>query len=120
WASTASSGATQIGFASVSEELARGVQHLLLRFGIVAAIRRKRVAYLDEIRWCWQVIVTHRPSLVRFAAEIGILGKDAALERLLECVRAKQSAHPGDDTIPVEVWEHLDRAKGERSWAELA
>ena len=33
---------------------------------------------------------------------------------------AKRSQHPGDDTIPAEVWELLDAAKGVRSWAQLA
>jgi replicative DNA helicase len=120
WASTSASGANQIGFASVSEALARGVQHLLLRFGVVGALRRKRVMYRGVERHCWQVVITHRPSLVRFAAEIGILGKQEAVGRLLDCVAAKRSAHPGGDTVPAQVWEHLDVARGERSWAELA
>ena len=120
WASVAASGATQIGFASVSEELARPVQHLLLRLGIVAALRRKKVRYAGEDRACWQVVITHRPSLRRFVEHVGILGKDAALDAVLASVRSKLTDHPGDDTVPVEAWNLLAAAKGDEAWASLA
>lgn len=119
WASVSAAGCNQIGFASVSEQLARAVQHLLLRLGVVAALRRKAVAYLGERRHCWQVIVTHRASLERFADEIGILGKQAALDAVKASVRSKRSAHPGDDTVPIEAWTVLADAKGARSWSAL-
>ncbi|MHB1138325.1 MAG: replicative DNA helicase, partial [Microthrixaceae bacterium] len=120
WASVAASGARQIGYASVSEELARPVQHLLLRFGIVAALRRKKVMYAGDERHCWQVVITHRPSLRRFVEQIGILGKEAALAAVSASIAAKCTEHPGDDTVPVEAWSLLAAAKGEASWASLA
>jgi replicative DNA helicase len=120
WASLASSGAAQVGYASVSEELARAVQHLLLRFGVVAALRRRSVAYAGERRVAWQLTITHRESLRTFAAEIGILSKEAAVARVLAAVESRRTEHPGDDTVPVEVWQHLETAKSGRSWAQLA
>ena len=120
WASVSATGCNQIGFASVSEDLARPVQHLLLRFGIVSSLRREKVSYAGSVRHCWQVLITHRPSLVKFASEIGILGKDDALDAVLRSVAGKRSAHRGDDTVPVEVWDLLAEAKGAQSWAEFA
>ena len=120
WASVAQSGAAQIGFASVSEELARPVQHLLLRFGVVAALRRKRVQYLGTERWCWQVVITHRDSLRAFARDIGILAKDTAVAAVVRAADSRRTEHPGDDTIPAPAWELVGAAKGARSWAGFA
>ncbi len=123
WASVSRSGgyvSTQIGFASVSERLARGVQHLLLRFGVVGALRRRSVRYGEERRTAWQLTITHRPSIRTFVDEIGILGKDDALRHVTAAVRARRTDHPGNDTLPVAVWDHADRARGDRSWAEVA
>ena len=120
WASTSATGCNQIGYASVSEALARSVQHLLLRFGVVGALRRKTVSYLGERRWCWQIVITHRDSIVAFAERIGILGKQAAVDGVVASVRAKRSQHPGNDTVPRAAWSVLGAAKGDRSWASLA
>jgi replicative DNA helicase len=120
WASVAASGAAQIGFASVSEELARPVQHLLLRFGIIAALRRKLVRYNGERRHCWQVVITHRESLRTFAAEIGILSKEVAVATVVAAGATRRTDHPGDDTIPSPAWDLVGAAKGDRSWAQLA
>src|SRR5205823_6141809 len=58
WATVLSGGQAQIGYATVSERLARQVQHLLLRFGVIASLRRRAVKYRDERRICWQLDVT--------------------------------------------------------------
>jgi replicative DNA helicase len=120
WASVAASGAAQIGYCSVSEELARGVQHLLLRFGIVASLRRRMVAYLGTRRPAWQLVITHRSSLVTFASEIGILSKEAAVDEVVRAVESRRSEHPGDDTIPARAWDRLALAKADRSWAQVS
>lgn len=119
-ASVAASGAAQIGYCSVSEELVRGVQHLLLRFGVVASLRRRMVAYLGTRRPAWQLVITHRSSLVTFASEIGILSKEAAVDDVVGAVESRRSEHPGDDTIPARAWERLALAKADRSWVEVA
>ncbi|MCA1850393.1 MAG: intein-containing replicative DNA helicase, partial [Acidobacteria bacterium] len=40
WATVLTSGQAQLGFASASERLARQVQHLLLRFGVIASLKK--------------------------------------------------------------------------------
>lgn len=120
WASVASSGAAQIGLASVSEEIVRPVQHLLLRFGVIGALRRRTVQYRGERRPCWQLVITHRRSLQTFAEEIGILSKEAAVAEVVAATRARRTEHPGDDTVPAEAWNVMARAKGAASWAQIA
>lgn len=121
WASIQlDTGAAQIGFASVSERLARDVQHLLLRLGIIAALRRREVRHGEGRRTAFQLTITHRPSILTFAEEVGILGKQEALDAVVEVVRSRRSDHPGGDTVPAEVWSEVDAARGDRSWAHVA
>jgi replicative DNA helicase len=119
WASTLASGQAQLGYASVSEKLARQVQHLLLRFGIIAKLRQRWVRYRDARRCSWQIDITDARSIATFASEIGIHGKQAALRRAQDAV-AQRRYHSNVDHIPAQVWEQIAKAKGTMSWAELA
>jgi replicative DNA helicase len=119
WASLLASGQSQLGYASVSERLARQVQHLLLRFGIVAKLRQRWVRYRDARRVSWQLDITDADSIRGFAAGIGIHGKQAALDRVLAALLARK-AHSNVDLLPVGIWNRIAQAKGSLSWAELA
>lgn len=119
WASTAKTGCVQVGYGSVSERLAKQVQHLLLRFGVIASLMKKLVRYKGERRPFWQVLVTHSESVRTFATEIGIFGKEAALSRCVDAI-ANRVPHSNTDLVPVEVWRRLDALRGEESWASLA
>jgi replicative DNA helicase len=119
WASVLASGQAQLGFASVSERLARQVQHLLLRFGIISALKRRTVLYKDLRRPVWQLDITDADSIRTFASKIGIFGKERQLERVLTAIREK-GPHSNRDLIPIEVWKKIEKAKGDLSWAELA
>ncbi|MCO5169751.1 MAG: replicative DNA helicase [Planctomycetes bacterium] len=116
WVTVLRTGQVQVGYASVSERLARQVQHLLLRFGVVAKVRRREVLYRGERRPSWQLDVTDAASLRAFVAEIGVFGKAHAVER----ARQALAAGPGrSDTVPVEVWARLEQARGGEAWASL-
>lgn len=119
WAAVLASGQVQIGYASVSERLAQQVQHLLLRLGVLAKLRRRLVRYRDTRRVSWQLDITHGESIRRFVDEIGIFGKEDAIERVRQVLRNRRR-HANTDLIPVEVWHELERQKGGMSWAELA
>jgi replicative DNA helicase len=82
WASVLASGQAQLGYCSVSEKLARQVQHLLLRFGIVAALENRAVRYRDTRRSAWQLDITDARSIGIFLDEIGIHGQEEALEKV--------------------------------------
>ncbi|MEG4486445.1 replicative DNA helicase [Microcoleus sp. D2_18a_B4] len=119
WATLLTSGQSQLGYCSVSEGLARHVQHLLLRFGIIAAIKKRSVKYKNTRRPAWQIDITDAKSIKTFISEIGIFGKEVALFKVKEALENKEY-QTSRDLIPVEAWEYLALAKGNESWASLA
>jgi replicative DNA helicase len=119
WASVLSSGQAQIGFASVSEKLAHQVQHLLLRFGIIAQLKHRSVKYKQERRDAWQLDITDARSIATFIAEVGIFGKEAAVERVRSAIQTKRY-QSNRDLIPISVWAHLNIARGQESWKSVA
>lgn len=119
WATVLASGQAQVGYASVSERLARQVQHLLLRFGVVASLRRRSVKYAGGRRTAWQLDVTDARSLRTFAREIGIFGKEAAVARVEQAIESKRY-QTNRDLVPREVWSRIAAARGDESWAAVA
>jgi replicative DNA helicase len=119
WATVLASGQAQLGFTTVSETLARQIQHLLLRFGILAQLKLRSVKYLDSRRPAWQLDITDAPSIKTFLSDIGIFGKEAALAKV-ETALTSRRYQTNRDLIPVEVWDTLRIAKGEESWVSLA
>jgi replicative DNA helicase len=119
WAALLKSGQPQLGYATVSERLARQVQHLLLRFGVIAALKKRSVKYKGGRRGAWQLDITDAKSIQVFVAEIGIFGKEERLAAVLE-VLEKRKYQTNRDLIPVGVWQHIAQSKGAESWASLA
>lgn len=75
----------QIGYTTISERLARDVQHLLLRLGIVATIRTlKREVYEGTGKVAREVRITSQDGLRRFCALIPVPGKEDQQARVLE------------------------------------
>lgn len=100
----------KISYSSSSEQLARQVQHLLSRFGIIAFLRKKKTARRD----CFELIIRGE-HVSTFLTEIGFYGvKEQRCEKALkECPRIIRNSNV--DTIPKEIW---DSFKPE-NWAEL-
>jgi replicative DNA helicase len=119
WASTQRTGSTQIGYATVSERMARQIQHLLLRFGITVRRRQKRVRYDGDWRNSFQLEITDAGSLAVFVSEIGIFGKEKAVAQLKQTLKARRK-QTNVDLIPVEIWKRIAKAKGDESWSSLA
>ncbi len=119
WATLLTSGQSQLGYCSVSEGLARHVQHLLLRFGIIAALKKRLVKYKNTRNPAWFIDITNAKSIKIFISEIGIFGKEAAIAQVEKALENKIS-HNNRDLIPVEAWEYLALAKGNESWSSLA
>ncbi len=105
------SGTAQIGYATGSERLARQLQHLLLRFGVIARVRRQGSPPKRSTRGAWRLEVTEPASLKAFAEDIGILAKDAHLKRVLatiEAIRPAGDAEAGA-TAEEEGWSWFSR-----------
>jgi len=110
----------QIGYSTISERLAHDVQHLLLRLGIVSVIRRlRRKVYEGTETAAREVRITGQESLRQFCHVVGAVGKHEAVKRLLVGL-GKASVHTNTDTLPVEVWEEVLAAKGQRPWNEVS
>ena len=119
WATVLSSGQAQLGYATISEGLARQMQHLLLRFGVVASLRERSVAYAGTRRPVFQLDITDAASIRSFAQDIGIFGKEAAMERVVEALR-ERAYHSNRNPTPREVWSLIAEAKGKALWASLS
>jgi len=74
--------------ATRSEGLTRDLQHLLLRFGIVATVARSVVA-VDQATWVAHDLVVDRPeALIALAGDIGLLGHEAELGAMVAHARS--------------------------------
>jgi replicative DNA helicase len=88
WMPEGAAGRGRVRCALASPRLLRDLQHLLLRFGINAAVRAPRVAGDDGAGASHELEISGREDLSRLVAEIGILGQQAALEELVRHARA--------------------------------
>lgn len=119
WATVLASGQSQIGYSTISERLARQVQHLLLRFGVIAKLRQRWVKYRDARRPAWQLDITDARALQLFTDEIGIFGKGRAVQAVRAALDGRR-LQTNVDLIPVGIWHRIEQLKAAMSWAELA
>jgi replicative DNA helicase len=84
------SGYPEISYQTVSERLARQVQHLLLRFGVVAQLGKRAARSAPGARSLWRLRL-RGSSFHRFANEIGVFGKEEALARLAPTFAGKSN-----------------------------
>ena len=88
WVPAGAAGHGRVLMAAPSARLAQDLQHLLLRFGICAAVHEPVVAANDATWVSHELEVSGAADLARLAGEIGIIGQQAALEDLLAHARA--------------------------------
>jgi replicative DNA helicase len=110
----------QIGYTTISKRLAHDVQHLLLRLGIVATIRTlKRPVYEGTGKVAREIRITSQESMRRFCELVPVPGKEEAQTRVLRRLdEAPRSTNT--DTLPVEIWDDVLLAKGDRVWAAVS
>jgi replicative DNA helicase len=117
WATDGSVTVTKAGnvrvyYSTTSEPLARQVQVLLLRFGVIAKLRSVGNAYGHSQ---WTVDVTGVKDQRVFLTEIGVHGKRG--QGVIEALSRLNTMTPAGrfDTIPSEVWERVSSIMKERS-----
>ena len=118
WATVLASGQAQLGFCSTSERMARQMQHLLLRFGVIASLRRRLVKYGGDRPPAFQLDITDAESIRAFDEEIGIFGKEAALAKVRAAL-ARKKYQTNRDLIPAGVWRHIDAARQGATWRSI-
>ncbi len=110
----------QVGYTTISRRLADDVQHLLLRLGIVAAIRPlRREVYDGTDTTAWEVRITGQEGLKRFVDDIGACGKHEAGARVYANVLTRRPK-TNVDTAPAAAWTLVDRARGDLSWRAVS
>jgi replicative DNA helicase len=88
-----------VSYSTISDALARDVQHLLLRFGFVTRLRTKRSVVNERPYTAFELQLLGHHNVCRFLDEVGIFGRETA--------KARVAALPGPrlgstrmDTVP--------------------
>jgi intein/homing endonuclease/MoxR-like ATPase len=103
-----------IDYASKSKRLILDIQHLLLRFGINARVVLRQGGH-------YRLFIHGTQPCRSFLQEIGLLGRKYIEEALthLSTVENKLT-NPNLDTIPHQVWDHLEQAAISNGYKDIA
>ncbi|WP_354011299.1 replicative DNA helicase [Endozoicomonas lisbonensis] len=110
-------GQCRISYSSSSYELIKGLQHLLLRFGVNAKIREKVTRY-PGAQVPYELEVLSQSSIQAFIDSIGIFAKEDRIEAVRKELAGKVP-HDNSDILPESVCEYILKLKGDRSWREI-
>ena len=110
----------RVEYCTISEQLARDVQHLLLRFGIVAKMRRRHVMYGDGRRLAFDVSFQDTDNIEKFMGYVGIHSKMERLADALQIALNRKSNAAAYQLLPMRVWDIVLEEKGDRSWADIS
>lgn len=105
-----------IGYTTTSKVLAEDLQHLLLRFGINAAIRSRRMLYKDSggkkvsCRIAYRLEVTSTEDINVFATKINILGKEDQVAALIARKGPRKYHNTQAYSIPQKIWQRIKAA----------
>lgn len=119
WATVLANGQVQLGYCTVSEKLTRQVQHLLLRFGIIATLKKQSVKYKDTSKNAWQLDITDTESLQTFLSEIGIYSSKETALLQVQAALINKRYQTNYDLVPLETFQEITAAKDEEPWTVL-
>ena len=110
-------------YATSSERLARDVQTLLLRLGIVGRIHEKSFKYRGDVRPGYTVHLLGEGSAEALLETIAphALGREAQVDLLRDYVRRTRRGLSSKDTIPADVraWVDAERQDASLTWRAL-
>lgn len=107
-------GQAQLAYVTDNERLIRQLQHLLLRFGIIAALQQKSFKPRNKVQLTWQLSISDIQSLNIFVYEIGIFAQEEAISRLKTTLN-KQQDSIDHQLNPWEISRKNAQNKGEHS-----
>ena len=73
----------EIGYSSSSKQLCKGIQSLLLRFGINSILQKKKVKYKDGINVSYVLGIYSTNDCKKFIEKINIFSKENATQKVL-------------------------------------
>ncbi len=94
----------EVSYSSSSEKLARQIQGLLLRFGILAKLRLKKIKLNKKLFLSYEVVLDGE-NVLKYINEIGFFGgkEEKQVVALKEMSQLKRN--PNIDTIPKGIWD---------------
>lgn len=97
-----------LSYSTTSERLARDVQHLLLRFGVITKLRTKISRYKDMPYTSYELVAFGTSIVRHFLAQIGIAGRDEA-RRKIDAMPDATTPSTHMDMVPTgpAFWDHL-------------
>jgi intein/homing endonuclease len=113
-------GAAQFVYATTSRRLAADVQHLLLRFGLVARLRARHSVVSGEPYVSYAVEMSGTHDVRRLLEQVGIDDRGEAV-RAIDALPEPSTPSTRRDTVPTGdvFWEELHRARGATPVATL-
>jgi len=95
----------QFGYNVSEGEAARQVQHLLLRFGVIAKLKQSLVKMQEDSGSFWQLIICDRESLRILIDEIGITNQEPAKVDLQQVIANLELPKSANNDI---YWDEID------------
>jgi DNA polymerase-3 subunit alpha len=110
-------------YATSSAELARDVQTLLLRLGIVSGVHAKRFKYRGGQRPGYTVHLLGEGSVETFVERVAphAVGRERQVQLLRQRLANTERGRTSKDTIPVEVreWVRAEQRRSGLNWLEI-
>ncbi|MBN1940649.1 MAG: hypothetical protein JW772_00540, partial [Candidatus Diapherotrites archaeon] len=104
----------RVAYASVSEEIARAVQHMLSKFGTQCVLREKENV-LNGKKFKSFELELKGINVEIFLKKIGFFGEKEKKQKLALEDAANKKRNPNTDTVPKEIWETYRP----ENWAEI-
>ena len=111
WASILKSDQIQLGYGSSSKKLTSQIQHLLLRFGVISSLKKRKNIYKKTKKVSFQLDINDSDSIKTFIAQIGIFGKDGIFPKI-QNILSNRKYQTNNNLIPMKIWEKLKVSKG--------
>lgn len=118
WISVSKNEQVKLGYCSLSRSLARQIQHLLLRFGIVASLKKNFLKYKNYYRITWQINIADTQSIKIFVNEIGIFGKETVID-LARKALVKERYKTNCDLILMKIGKQIAFSKENKVWTDI-
>jgi replicative DNA helicase len=110
----------RIEYCTDSPQLADDVQHLLLRFGIVAKKRRRMIGYRGSRRLAFDISFQDPDNVEKFVGHIGAYGKMERMADVLQVALNRKVNAAAHQLLPMAVWDLVIAERGGRSWADIS
>jgi DNA repair protein RadA/Sms len=102
-----------VSYSTISRQLAEDIQHLLLRFGLVAKLRTKPSTVNGSAYTAYELQLLGVPTVRTFLSEIGIWGRHAAIATIAALPEPELgSTHYDTIPLPSDFWLQLRALTG--------